>query len=177
MSCARRLGVAYCFKKGRQIYLYLRSFSWTLEWFKSSQALTHQSVERHVRQHHHQPERRSWKGSKLKAGNASQFNDIHSFFCQGYFEAGAPSWLWKWIFDDWSSCSAASSARPRSGAQQGLLCVPPGAVRLWDAGEAGHPKLSSRRGDEWTWWDDDERINFVASLVTLKCSWWLLMWS
>lgn len=111
-----------------------------------------------------------------KGGNASQFNDIDSFFCQGYSEAGAPSWLWEWIFDDWPSCSDASSAHARSVPEQGLLWLPPRAVRLWDAGEAGYSKLSSRRGDNWTGWDDKHGL-IMASLVTFIYSWWLFMWT
>lgn len=89
-----------------------------------------------------------------KCGDASQFIDVDAFLCKGHFEAGAPPWFWKWFFDDWPSCSHALSARACCVPEQGLLWLPTWAVHHWDAGEAGSPQLSSRRGDKRTRWGD-----------------------
>lgn len=101
--------------------------------------------------------------SHPRRGDASQLIHYDAFFGQGYFEAGAAAWLWKWILNDWPGCADASSAHG-VWCVQGLLWLPGRAVRLRGSGEARGAELGCG-GDKRTGWENTNLRNPASSTL------------
>lgn len=102
------------------------------------------------------------KSKHWNGRHASQFDDLDTFFREGYLEDGAPPRLWAWFSNGWPGCALASSARARCAPEQRLLWMPLGAARLGDTWQTRYSQPGSRRGDTQARWGDtmDNKVRF-----------------